>query len=315
MYRSNDVIKYISVSWCFFFRQALDDTKAKLKAWCNFSNVIKVWRSRKLLKAGVFNVYNKLHTSFTLFQGIQELHGTPWILQLFLRDLRRSATQLARRMLEDVPHIAWYLIVSMWHHILSQNVRHDIISNINHIMWWTSDSSNHEIGGLKSCVNHGDFIGLMSVRSFYWLKVLVAVSFVCFSFILFHFIPYYSFVRSFSLWLICSILSLTHTHSRSGIQIWYNLIIHSFSSFDSGLDRVSIPRVWPDQCLNRRRNVEICQSSKVAVSEETLSYQLNPEGRMNTSNFPFAWPIPYSFPTFFLAKKRLKTCFPHGKFW
>lgn len=246
MYRSNDVIKYISVSWCFFFRQALDDTKAKLKAWCNFSNVIKVWRSRKLLKAGIFNVYNKLHTWFTLFQGIQELHGTPWILQLFLRDLRRSATQLARRMLEDVPHIAWYLIVSMWHHILSQNVRHDIISNINHIMWWTSDSSNHEIGGLKSCVNHGDFIGLMSVRSFYWLKVLVAVPL----FVSFHPISFYSilFIRSIVLSLAHLLNSLTHSHSFTfRNSIWYNLIIHSFSSFDSGLDRVSIPRVWPDQ--------------------------------------------------------------------
>lgn len=249
MYRSNDVITYISVS-CFFFSPGIGWHKSQIEGLVQLHDfVLKVW-SRKLLKAGVFNVYNKLHTSFTLFQGIQELHGTRWILQLFLRDLRRSATQLARRMLEDVqPHITWYLIVSMWQHILSQNVRHDIISNIDNIMWWTSDSSNHEIGGLKSCVNHGDFIGLMSVRSFYWLKVLVAVPL----FVSFHPISFYAilFIRSIVLSLAHLLNSLTHSHSFTiRNSIWYNLIIHSFSSFDSGLDRVSIPRVWPDQFVS-----------------------------------------------------------------
>lgn len=75
-------------------------------------------------------------------------------------------------------------------------------------------------------------------------------------------------------------------------------------------DRISL-------CLNRRRNVEICQSSKVVASEETLSYQLNsltfignnPEGRMNTSNFPFAWPI-LQFSHVFFGQKNWKLVSP-----
>lgn len=200
----------------------------------------------------------------------------------------------------------------MWYHILSQNVRHDIISNIDHIMWWTSDSSNHEIGGLKSCVNHGDFIGLMSVRSFYWLKVLVEIPL----FVSFHPISFYSilFILSIVLSLAHLLNSLTHSHSFTfRNSIWYNLIIHSFNSFDSGLNRVSIPRVWPDQLVSepqaKRGDLPKLKGSRVR-GDTVLPAQFtdignNPEGRMNTSNFPFAWPIPtvfHVFPLFFGQK-------------
>ena len=192
----------------------------------HWEHVKKTGRSRKLRKQLVYLMLHKLHRSLTFFQGTQELFKS---CRCFWGIVR-------------VGHVACWKTYNLTSLDISSCDSHFVYFVTSCATWydleyksyypmdiWRFQSRNW---GLNSSVNHGDFVWLVSVHSFYfWLKLLVAAPF----FVSFHF----------------------------------RLIFISFRSFVRSLIRSILSRSFA--CVVAcRRNVEICQSSRVAVSEETL---------------------------------------------